>query len=48
MNRFEYIQTELIPNESHIRHDRGIRLYDGEVRVRKFKLKYSNITCNNI
>ncbi|XP_011499251.1 PREDICTED: vacuolar protein-sorting-associated protein 36 isoform X2 [Ceratosolen solmsi marchali] len=33
MNRFEYIQAQLISNESNIRRDRGIRLYDGEVRT---------------
>ncbi|XP_014206177.1 vacuolar protein-sorting-associated protein 36 [Copidosoma floridanum] len=33
MNRFEYVDDQLLPNEALIRQDRGIRLYDGEIRT---------------
>ncbi|KAJ8668101.1 hypothetical protein QAD02_009764 [Eretmocerus hayati] len=33
MNRFEYTDVQLLPNESFVRRDRGIRLYDGEIRT---------------
>ncbi|XP_058795295.1 vacuolar protein-sorting-associated protein 36 [Phymastichus coffea] len=32
MNRFEYTEHQLSPNELHVRRDRGIRLYDGDTK----------------
>lgn len=33
MNRFEYADSRLFPNEIYIRRDFGICLYDGDVKV---------------
>lgn len=33
MNRFEYGESKLLPNETYIRRDVPVRLYDGDVKV---------------
>ncbi|CAK9826273.1 Vacuolar protein-sorting-associated protein 36 [Anthophora retusa] len=33
MNRFEYVDSRLFPNEIYIRRDIGVRLYDGDVET---------------
>ncbi|XP_001601562.1 vacuolar protein-sorting-associated protein 36 [Nasonia vitripennis] len=33
MDRFEYTDALVLPNENQIRCDRGVRLYDGEIRT---------------
>lgn len=33
MNRFEYANPGLLPNENYIRRDTGVRLYDGDIKV---------------
>ncbi|XP_076236321.1 vacuolar protein sorting 36 [Calliopsis andreniformis] len=33
MNRFEYLESHLHPNEIYVRRDIGVRLYDGDVKT---------------
>ncbi|XP_076176086.1 vacuolar protein sorting 36 [Ptiloglossa arizonensis] len=33
MNRFEYIESRLFPNEIYIRRDMGVHLYDGDIKT---------------
>ncbi|XP_029036325.1 vacuolar protein-sorting-associated protein 36 isoform X1 [Osmia bicornis bicornis] len=33
MNRFEYANPGLLPNENYIRRDTGVRLYDGDIKT---------------
>jgi len=33
MNRFEYADSRLMPNEIYVRRDMAVRLYDGDTKV---------------
>jgi len=33
MNRFEYADSRLMPNEVYVRRDMAVRLYDGDTKV---------------
>jgi len=33
MNRFEYADSRLMPNEVYARRDMAVRLYDGDTKV---------------
>lgn len=35
MNRFEYADSRLLPNETYVRRDMAVRLYDGDTKVKK-------------
>lgn len=36
MNRFEYADSRLMPNEVYARRDMAVRLYDGDTKVNSF------------
>lgn len=44
MNRFEYADSRLQPNETFVRRDTAVRLYDGDTKVIYKRLKYY-ISC---
>lgn len=33
MNRFEYAESRLLPNEAYVRRDFSVRIYDGDTKV---------------
>lgn len=40
MNRFEYVNAKLLPEEAFVSKDRNVKLYDGDEKVSSFLKMY--------